>query len=313
MTRWLRWCAGALLALIGFGGWAQAVAAQAPANCVIDAVLLIDRGGSAAPEDFAQMQALAQGIAAALPLGGVRLGVIGFDGVATTHSGLSTDLGAVSGAIGAVAGGGGAADFITALDAADAMLAEARPYTTRAALIITDGISARDARERARDLDALGLQVLVFGVGSGVNRRELGNLGLAYFDSTTTYGQAPAYAGQVAAALCRSAAVLGGRVAGRIYNERRQVVRILPVQGAEVSVLSRDGSQTIASTRTDSSGRYTFYLSGGIYQVRIHQPEGLAFSPGNDGLIPIAYAYQGGANTRGYTLFDVLAPATPAP
>jgi len=302
-----RWIGGIIIGIVCAIASTGTVAAQGPADCRIDAVLLFDRAGSAAPDDFARMKTFATNLVGALPIGGVRIGVIAFDAGQEVRLGLSGDANAVSGAIAGITSSDGAADLFGALEAGAVLLADARPYTTRAVVLITDGFSTRDARQRARELNAEGLSILAFGVGSGVNRYELGNIGLSYMDSSSTFERAPDYAGAVAQSLCRASAVVGGRVAGRTLLEGQRYTTVLPVQGATVTLLTLDETP-IASTRTDANGAYRFYVDDGQFAMRIEAAEGLAFAPGNDGFIPQVFARRGSSSTRAYTLMDVITP-----
>ncbi|MBL8132817.1 MAG: VWA domain-containing protein [Anaerolineae bacterium] len=289
----------------------QTARAQAPGNCVIDAVLLIDTGGSAAPEDFEQIKAFAAAAVGALPMGGVRLGVIGFDGSAQTRLGLSGDGGAVAGAINSLSVTGGAADFRTGLDAGAALLAEARPYVTRALVLITDGISASDAARRSEFIRADNIAIITVGVGGGINRRELFNLATpSYYYGGEQYtvfqprlDRLGESVGALAFSLCSAPAVIGGTVSGRTRDERGYQIT-LPYSGVTVTLLTPQG-EPLATTVTDDNGFYRFMVAPGDYTTRVTAPPEAHFTPGSDGTIPLIRARLGVSSTRATTLLQI--------
>ncbi|MBK8020165.1 MAG: VWA domain-containing protein [Chloroflexi bacterium] len=313
--RVLRWSALLYIGLVAMGVFAasapQTALAQASGGCVIDAVLLIDTGGSAAPEDFDRLKAFAAATVGALPMGGVRLGVIGFDQTAQARLGLSGDGGAVAGAIGGLSVTGGAADFRVALEAGQALLAESRPYVTRALVLITDGISATDAYRRGELLRAEQIAIITVGAGGGVNRRELFGLATPSFyyggEQFTVFqpriDRLPESVGPLAFSLCSAPAVVGGTVSGRTRDERGYPI-ILPYQGVTVTLLNPD-DEPLATTVTDENGSYRFYVAPGTYALRVELPPGATFAPGNDGYLPLIRARLASINTRGYTLLEI--------
>ncbi len=282
--------------------------AQIPSNCVIDAVLLIDSAGSLATDDFEQIKALANGIVASLPMGNARVGVIQFADNAETRIGLTGDAGAVSGAISGMSGIGGAADFRVALDAGEVLLAESRPFVARALVLITDGISATDARDRSAFIRANNIGIVTVGIGTGIARRELFRLASPSYSDIfavfpADFQRAPASAGVVSRSICATSAIIGGRVAVRTYDARRYQI-ILNAADVPVNLYAQDG-QLVQSTRTDTSGNYRFYVGAGVYRVQVELAGGATYAPGNDGSVGVT-ATPGYVNTRAYTLLQLL-------
>lgn len=278
--------------------------AQAPADCVIDAVFLIDRANSFAPEDFEQIKAFAAAAVGSMPMGSVRIGVVGFSGASQTQIGLSGDGGAVSGAIRDLSVADDAADFRVALEAGEAALADARPYVSRALVLITDGFSATDAGRRAQLLRTNGIALVTMGIGSGVSSDELYNLaspGYAVF--AEQYATLMNSVGRLTGTLCRTSAVIGGTVRARTRDDRGFPIT-LPASGVPVDLLTEAG-EVIRSTTTDTSGTYRFFVAAGRYAVRVHPSGGAVFAPGNDGFVPLIIARLGSVNTRAATLLEI--------
>lgn len=285
--------------------------AQAPGDCMIDAVLLIDTGGSESVESMEKVKSFAAAVVGNLPMGGVRIGVIGFGQTAQTHLGLSGDGGAVMGAIGGLGVTGDAADFRVALEAGAALLNDARGDVSRAVVLITDGISATTATRRAQTLRSQNIAILDVGIGNGVNARELFNLASSsyyYYGSSNTILQPDIdrlgeSISQVTARLCAASAIIGGSVEARTRDDRGYPIT-LPVSGATVLLLTTD-NQTLRSTVTDNNGRYRFYVAPGTYVMQVLLPPGAQFAPSNNGIIPPVTARLGVASTRADTLMEI--------
>ena len=268
---------------------AQAAQTQGSA-CNLEVVLLVDSSGSLTAENFETVKTFAAGIANSLPLGddGVRVGVVQFGNDAQTVLDLSADGGAISGALGGLALMGGGSNFVNALQTGQAMLAaESRPYVTRTLVLITDGFSTADAQIAASDIRQADTVILAVGIGGGANSHELYNLAAAsYYANTvflTRFDTLGPTIGGLRDGLCRSAALVGGRIAEQqrdIHNKRYYI----PAPNVTVTLLDED-MNVIRSTVTDAYGTYQFYVAAGTYNVRVDLPPGASFLPGFDGRI----------------------------